>query len=298
MRQTYGFTASMHRLNGADPSARTEISNALKEIAERHSSGLLVTYKDAEKLIQLPPGWASEHFGNLRGIDRHKDRSAIVVAGRMQIDPRAAERMAKALFYDDERQIELTGAYEKRPVGFRMRDGRHVGVLTDRHACPLVERIRWQHTEAEMVQAVDRLRLVHRQKPADIWLLNEVPTITVDSIAPYRRAMRKHGSAGAGAGPGARLVHAYLRARHVLVARPSWLAAKFPDLWRSENAARMELRDVEARGEGMKSVLPGAVAFEFRSPGQRGRGTAVWAETYDRALLAWQTEFPQGKLDE
>src|SRR5690606_29089366 len=104
-----------------------------------------------------------------------------------------------------------TGMYEKRPVGFRVRDGTHVGVMTDRHPDPLVDKIRWQHSEAEIIQAVDRLRLVHRDTPADIWLFNEVPTIMVDTLRSYRRAMRAHGPSGAGAGPGARLHEAYWR---------------------------------------------------------------------------------------
>ncbi len=292
VRQTYGFTASMQRMNGEDPRARNELTSGLKEIAERHPSGLLVTYKDAEKDIALPDGWASEHFGNLRGIDRHKDRTAIVVVGRMQIAPQAAERLACALFYDDERPLLLTGAYEKRPVGFHMRDGSHIGVMTDRHVCPLVDKIRWQHSEAEIVQAVDRLRLVHRDTPADVWLFNEVPTITVDALRPYRRAMRKHGPAGAGAGPGARLLDAYYRLNGVLPIKHAWLAKRFPDLWRNENAVKMELRDVEKRGEGLAAILPrGVRPHEFRARGQKGRSSLVWAKAYADADALWNAEF-------
>ena len=247
VRQTYGFTASMGKVNGKNAGYRDEISAALANAATTRPNGLLVTYKEAEKGIALPEGWASEHFGNLRGIDKHKDKSAIVVLGRLQIAPKDAERMALALFYDDERPILTAGNYVKQPVGFRMRDGRRVGVETERHPCPVVDRIRWQHTEAEIIQAVDRLRLVHRTDRADVTLLNEVPTITVDMLRPYKHAVGRSGTRGGGGGAGSRLLSAYRRLNRTLPLRASWLARRFPDLWKNENAVKMELRDLAGR---------------------------------------------------
>lgn len=66
--------------------------------------------------------------------------------------------------------------------------------------------------------------------------------------------------------------------------RASWLARRFPDLWKNENAVKMELRDLAQRGDiDMASLLYGAKAFQFREDGQRGRATVVWALDYASA---------------
>jgi hypothetical protein len=293
--QTFGFTASMNKMNGDDDKHRSEIAKLLRSTADRHKteSGLLVTYKVAEQRIQLPNGtWASEHFGNLRGIDKHKDCSIVVVVGRLQVDAVHVEKTALALFYDSDVPITCTGEYEKREAGFNMRSGEHLGVKTDRHIDPIVDAVRWQLSEAELIQAVDRLRLIHRKpQPASVLLINEVPTpIVVDRVMSYRDVVRRQGDRGAGGGPGSRLSRAYQELGGVLPQSPKWLAERFPHLWKNENAVKMEIRDAERRTKlGLQSILEGAKRYPDFKKG-RGRSMTVWAVNYSAAFLFWQTE--------
>ncbi|TKC02168.1 MAG: hypothetical protein E5W81_00695 [Mesorhizobium sp.] len=270
----------MGKMNGEQAKHREEIAAFLRMLASHHETGLLVTYKEAEQYIELPSDkWASEHFGNLRGIDKHKDRSVIVVVGRLQVDPVHMEKMALGLFYDSALPITLTGKYEKRPVGFNMRNGAQNGVETDRHVCPIVDAVRWQHTEAEIIQAVDRLRLVHRPDKAAVYLMNEVPTsIAIDKLRSYREAVGRQGDKGAGGGPGWKLLQAYSELGNVLPASPEWLAKRFPHLWRSPNAAKMALRDYKKRtGNELGTLFGGARGFQLVMGKRRAASFLIWA---------------------
>lgn len=289
--QTYGFTASMSKLNGDDDRYRREIEGIAAEAAKHHSSGLVVTYMEAKALIELPEGFKAEHFGNVRGIDAHKDYNVAIIVGRLHKDASYLQLMTKALFYDDPRALLLTGAFERKPVGFRIRDGSKAGVMMDRHPDDRVERMRWQLTEAEIIQAIDRLRLVHRETPALIMLINECATIPIDELGNYRRVAKRIGTAGAGGGPGARLLEVYKRLGNVLPVAPCWLAEKFPHLWKSENAVKMELRDVEKRGDGLASLLK-AHLFDWRAHATVGhRFPAVWASDVFAANTFLETQF-------
>lgn len=279
VRQTYGFTASMKCLTGDDQKYRDEIA----DLAKRHGeNGLMVTYKDAKDRVPLPKGWAAEHFGNLRGLDRHKGRTVIIVTGRLQVPAAKVEAFARGLFYDSEEQLETTGEYERQAVGFRMRDGQHIGVKTWRHRCPIVDRVRRQLTEAEIIQAVDRLRLVHRDDMATVILINEVPTLPVDQLVSYRAFVRRKGKGGAGGGAGVRLAEAFEWLGGFLPTDASWLAEKFPDLWGSKQAAEAELkRTADIQANLYNNIIrnwPVIRAYQYRRKGQRGaRPSVCWS---------------------
>jgi hypothetical protein len=122
-----------------------------------------------------------------------------------------------------------------------------------------VEQIRERETE----QAIDRLRLIHRDRPARVLLLsNVVVDVTVDRLVGRRELVPD------------RLTVAAARLDGVLPLAPKWLAGRCGDLWVSAEAVRRKLSRAELTGQipskslylGFARLTPAA----YRLEGQRG----------------------------
>ena len=71
-----------------------------------------------------------------------------------------------------------------------MRDGSSHGALVEVHPDPRVQEFVEQVREQEIAQAIDRLRLVHREVPAEVFVLsNIVLPVTVDRLVNWRGLM-------------------------------------------------------------------------------------------------------------
>ena len=57
----------------------------------------MITQKDFKDELKLPPEIAVEHFNNIGGIDRYRDVRLVIMVGRNQPGPEAAETYAAAL---------------------------------------------------------------------------------------------------------------------------------------------------------------------------------------------------------
>jgi hypothetical protein len=187
------------------------------------------------------------HFGNIRGTNEFQDHQIVIVLGREQPSARDAERQARAIWYDTARPIQcikpglgvrrlVQYPYRVRP--YAMRDGsqRHVEVRVhpDRRVQAVVEQTR----EAEMVQAIDRLRLIHSPRQKTVCILCNIPLdIPVDELVTWRelagdsrlvRALEKCEENGWGALP--------LAAEKLSELFPElWATAKAVERWRSKN---------------------------------------------------------------
>jgi hypothetical protein len=139
------------------------------------------------------PASTSPTSGRLRGLDRYRGHDTIVVAGREQPPPAEVEGLARSLFGDDEEPLVLPGGYTTATRGYRLRDGTRRGVEVAVHPDPRCQAILEQVRERETEQAVDRLRLVHRERPARVLVLVQ------PAARPHRRPAGD--VAGGGAGP-------------------------------------------------------------------------------------------------
>jgi hypothetical protein len=255
---------------GACESEQDRAANRLRDarhLAEVEAAGgrrvLLVTYKAAEERLGSIPGVDVTHFGALRGLDRYKDHDTIIVAGRQQPSPAEVDDLARSLFGDDEEPLNLSATFTKEVRGYRMRDGTRCGVQVDVHPDPRCQAILEQIRERETEQAIDRLRLIHREEPARVILLsNLVVDVTVDRLVTWRELMPD------------RLTVAAARLGGVLPLAPAWLAERFPDLWGSGEAVRWNLKQAELMGGFPNRILylgnhPLTPAI-YRLKGQRG----------------------------
>jgi hypothetical protein len=138
-----------------------------------------------------------------------------------------------------------------------------VAVHPDHRVQTLLEQIR----ERESVQAIDRLRLVHRSRPARVIILsNLVLDITVDRLVTWNGLIPSR-------------IEQALACQNAIPLSPAELSRCFSDLWRSEDAARSEIRRLLVE-RGVKSLIdlligkwPPLILAAYKRPGQRGSAT-------------------------
>lgn len=170
---------------------------------------LLVTYLPVEKALEKEhPDFKNfydvEHFGNLRGKDGWKHASSIIVAGRNITGLKDIEDLMRCIFYKSKEPmtflygktqivngVETKDKFTKeiRPILFS--DGTAQDCVIDSHPDPRGRAIIEQIREAELTQAIARVRPVHRSpdNPCRIIILTNVPLpgIIVDKSFQYTR---------------------------------------------------------------------------------------------------------------
>ncbi len=130
-----------------------------------------------EQIVEWKDGsWSIGHANGLRGIDRFKHASYIVVGARMQPKPVDVENIARAVFSNIEREL-LTGVEEwhRRDYILKAKDGTSADIKVSFHPDELVEIIHKQICHEEIVQDVARGRLVHADEEKVVFLLTNIP---------------------------------------------------------------------------------------------------------------------------
>ena len=109
----------------------------------------------------LGPALAWTHFGAVRGINAFTNRQTIVLIGRKQPPAPAVEAVARAYFAFDPRPFDLgEGGYAVRRRALQDKMGGIHSVTIQVHLDARVNRVLWQMREAEVIQALDRVRAV------------------------------------------------------------------------------------------------------------------------------------------
>ncbi len=181
----------------AEPIAeqRRQQNNAtrLLHIVEREALGAhmvgLFTYQQTEAALKerLPVNVSPGHFNGVRGLDGWKNCDRLIVAGRTQPSETDVEWLAEGLFWRAEQQIS-TGSYGTTTRHYSLPDGVVPNDRAVAHPDPLVEAVRWQVTEAELLQVIGRARLIRRdgRSPCKVLLLTNVPLpIPVDELTEW-----------------------------------------------------------------------------------------------------------------
>lgn len=155
-----------------------EINDFLAWLAKAQGIGGLIAQKDVLERLTAPVGWAALNFGGLRGKDCLKKFDVGVVIGRMRPTPEAVDRIVRAIDPDLARPGEDFVAATEPLVA---KDGAAIDVQVVRGVTPLHDEVLRSIRDDEILQAVDRFRLIHRQTPATIYLLTSVP---LDGLQP------------------------------------------------------------------------------------------------------------------
>ena len=181
--------------------------------------------------LDLPPNVETAHFNAIRGQDKWKGVDLLIVIGRTQPSPSAMELQAEALFrtpikslgpdYYDSTWMPLTGT--------------EVSVPTERHPDPNVEIMRWHACEAELIQAIGRVRAVNRavENPVQIDIINKVPLpdIEIDEVVEWDDTQPEPGAVIAGR-------YGVVFADETAKGVANVVAALLPDLFSTPNAVK------------------------------------------------------------
>lgn len=176
-----------------DPKRWDEIRSFIERIASEGKT-LVVTNKPVRcKLTGENPHTALPisgkfgdadiaHFGNIRGSNEFERHDTVIILGRDEPSVRGAEQRAMAIWYDTKEPIKIIAAapdgrvmYPKRHRSYTMRDRSPRGEKISVHPDPRVQAIVEQPREAEMLQAIDRLRLVHSEIRKTVYILCNIP---------------------------------------------------------------------------------------------------------------------------
>jgi hypothetical protein len=143
------------------------------------------------------------HFGNIRGSNEAEDCTVIFITGRNQPSPPDIDIAARALFWNDGEQLQHNEGSRididrnqtvNLPLelrGYTMKDpSSGLGVNSRSFTDPRIEKWHQQLREAETVQAIARLRLVHSPIKKRVFLLGNLPIeMPIDEVLPYNDLM-------------------------------------------------------------------------------------------------------------
>ena len=279
-RSTRCSKTSLVPARNSDPKSKREARKRLKEVesfiaqrAKQHHRVLVVGPQEitgnakakVKPLIKVPANVDLAHFGAIRGIDRWKNHDAIVVIGCNQPPIEAVEAIARCVFLHDRTPLQFAGSWTTEERGYRLKRGQ-AGVDVVRHPDPRVQAVLEQVREWESTQAIDRLRLVHTETPKRVYVLsNVVLDIDVDRLGTWDEMMNG----------GGRIEQAWNTLEGVMPLKPAWLAAKFPWLWKSVDAAKADATAVvkECEFTNIYSISnPTLFKLRYRPTPAPGRG--------------------------
>lgn len=194
-------------------------------------SGLVVTYQKLEGLLQLPSHWQVEHFGNLRGINAHENKTFCLIVGRNEPTVRDVETIARCFLAPKEALFQSLNSHEfaREQRGYTLRNGNQAPpVETSFHPDPRGDRILQQIRECETIQGACRTRDIYRDGKI-IFNLSNVPIdMEVDGNLSFHELMRQFDS------PLAEVFSKY----DVVPKNAAWLQQHFPQFWKDERAVK------------------------------------------------------------
>jgi hypothetical protein len=138
------------------------------------------------------------NFSGLRGSNDAEDCSVVFITGRNQLPPPAVAAKARAVFWDEGalKYEDMSSDLPRELRGYLMSEryqGKQSGVQVRAFADPRIEKLHAQEREAETVQAIARLRLVHSRYVKRVFLLGNLPIetpvdrlVTLDELMPDR----------------------------------------------------------------------------------------------------------------
>lgn len=323
--QAVDKTGSMHSLRGERriEDIRWLCRKAVDETAaawrnDEAARPVLITVKALADTLRQEGGRASygidiEHYGAIRGIDRYKNSAAVILGGRIEPSPAEIERLTRAIWHASPDPIRTLSAEESvrglpKGVGeIRRRDGTSISVATNYHPDPRCMRILRAVRDGELVQAMARIRPVHRSTPCTVVVLTNVPlpvpvdtTLTWDEIVPcpFERARLTGFLPDSLADLAA--AHPTLFASHA-AARKAASRRGWTPCDAASSTAGQELSCDQSHlwlSNGKRHTFEGMVRVEYRLPGPTGErrvgrgGWVAWngpgtaEEAYRRVLEA------------
>ena len=242
-----------------------------------------------EVLIEagLPQNVETAHFGAVAGIDRWAGAGGLICIGRLQPGPGIVEPLAGIITGTVPHEIEPSPKgggrwYRRIPGAVRLASGRGVRVERGQHPDSMVEALRWQITEAGLIQAIGRLRALRRgpDAPAFLDIINDVPLpISVDTAPQW-----------ADAKPGA---WAEMAPEGVLLDSPADIMACFPEAAPTRDRAKemcLPTLGVTPIRELYIGVTPSVGLASYKRLGRFAPARAVLLPNAPSDLKSWLSD--------
>lgn len=217
-------------------SLRRALQTCRQRLARGESSRLAVF---CNRSLRDKLGWMNDpmvgHFQNLRGSNKWEEARACMVIDRPLPPMEEIEASARAFAAAaGDPFTSLEGACmptEQRPI--RMQDGTGHPLAVPSHPDPWGDRVLRQVREAEIEQAIDRLRLIRNDLPKEVFILGQVTVdVTADRVMSWTD-FREGGS---------RYEQA-LQRTGVVPINPSEMARLLPEVWHTTRTAERDLKD-------------------------------------------------------
>lgn len=242
-----------------------------------HQSLLVLINKTAKEMLHplLAGHVATAHFNAVRGINAYENCEAAVCIGREQPAVSAVEDIARAYAATDAEPFfsmldnsgESNSGYVTATRGIRRPDNKVSPIEVAIHPHPIAQEVLEQIREAEIVQAVDRIRPIHNRR--HIYLLNSIAAdITVFTVTPWKDLT---------ASGILRLRQAAMRGAAVPCSAAE-MTRIYPDLWASTKIAENDLqRTLKYQIESLFGDW-GFIAVEYKRLIKNGKYYAAWAK--------------------
>jgi hypothetical protein len=206
------------------------------------------------------------NFVGLRGSNAAEECSVVFITGRNEPPPIEVDHKSRALFWDDDipLQHDEFGNNQNLPLELRgfltseRFEGGTQGVETRAFSDSRIEAVHQQMREAESIQAIARLRLVHNKQRKRVFILSNVPLeVPIDQLVKFDDLMPD------------RLEYEFLKAGNIPLT-PLGLIKLRPDLAKNDNQAKMLLRNSIIRNasrlKGIHSLQrKGLIIVEFKA---------------------------------
>jgi hypothetical protein len=181
--------------------------------------------------FQLAVGIEVTHFGRFIGQDRWRNFDAVIVVGREEPPALQVEQIARALYGKNcDLQFDFRGEYVRAVRKYAMDRPEFAEISI--HPDPRVQNILELLRERQSCQAIDRVRLIHRdERQVEVYILCNIP---LPGIASPKLVSAKDLLSG-----GPRIERAF--ARGVFTTNAKLLAGLYGDLWRTPKAAEHDL---------------------------------------------------------
>ncbi len=201
----------------------------VEQVITRQPNAAVFANKSVLQSLDIINTERAGHFGALRGQNRWEGCPSALVIGREQPACQDIERIARAYAAATGDAFQ-SGEYTKVSRGIRLKGG--VSPLeVVAHPDAWGDRILRQIREMEILQAMDRIRLIHNECPKNVYLLSPVVVdATVDRIEQWR-SFKKGGTR----------IQRAVQSHDVIFLSPTDCARFMPDIWASKQLAAQDL---------------------------------------------------------
>lgn len=200
------------------------VRHYVKAQAAQGGRTAVISNKDTIDALDLPDDILTGHFNALRGMNDMQDVDQLVIVGRTLPNAEAVRRLVGAIWGTPcEGDLNFAGEAWRRVI-----DGSSMKLAqskTATHADPRAEIILRQIRDAEVMQAVGRLRGVNRSTPVRCIVLSDAVLDHPVKLVDLRAELQAHGVLGPMAERGA------------VFLSPAQASRAYPDLYASKQAA-------------------------------------------------------------